>query len=857
MARRVIANAAGAVATAHAPNGELLGVIEEDTTPPALARPIVAPAAVLANGTLPVTVVYPAGATGVVLWVPTMGISLPMVNGVNFLRQGDLGYDTTIDVICALFEARGAGGATSNWIPRLLVWAEAIELPPVDELVTLVSGGTMTTSAQVGGAITLSPNAVWAGSVQQTDRWIETSPNGSAPWTNAGDLTAVPNAVGTYIRAVWAAYGPGASGNRQWHTTASAAVQIVAATVSPITSGAVTFHASFFRPNTQTVNFAPEFTVSGAQALMQWTTADPPTEASWADVIAGPNGGARKSTSNVTAGNFTAEGATKRGNLRLRHRPNSGVPWSDPSPKLTVPVAADPAAALYTLMRPSDTAIRSSLAANPATYAVVRPTGDGGGNADGPNNSINDRKWDPIVWVMASLAGVNTTFNGVGNNRNPRAYAVAQLKNWASDSGLTAPACRAGYHGQHEMRFIAMVAMARLDPNIWGELTVTERGRLVWMMKAMGAVHAFMASSRVTSYYPGAFSTTTGQRNFQGWSGGNNNVPNFSSPIRLAPHVVNAFLAFHTGNPTAFADFLAGYDRATFWAEGELLGGMVEARTTFSREWTPASVEAVYGTRPTNGNGPSDAIVEDILHTTPFRMVGQGGPFTLAQARQAFAGELERVFSLPIRPGLLNARRGTGPILGSNTVGAPYNDPAQKYGITMDVQTQGRLRACHGVPTNDRGDQSGNTGNLGTGATIFEDIWANLPNKGETGMYLEFDATDGGEGGGPNRRSAPTYGASGLGAIMNALVVMIYYGVIEPDDALFDTAKARWRRGIRNFNYAAKYGYMGYAKGGLPSNNNVDWSPKYVARLYSWPAFMGMMDRVAVFWGFDVFPTDD
>ena len=266
MARRVIANAGGAVATAHAPNGELLGVIEEDTTPPALARPIVAAAAALANGTLPVTVIYPAGATGVVLWVPTMGISLPMVNGVNFLRQGDLGYDTTIDSICALFEARGAGGAASNWVPRLLVWQEAIDLPPVDELVTLVSGGTMTTSAQVGGAITLGPNAVWAGSVQQTDSWIETSPNGALPATNAGDLTAVPNSVGTYIRAAWAAYGPGPSGNSQWHVTYSPWVQIIAATVDPIAAAAVTFHASFFRPNTQVA-------CARAMASRQWTEA--------------------------------------------------------------------------------------------------------------------------------------------------------------------------------------------------------------------------------------------------------------------------------------------------------------------------------------------------------------------------------------------------------------------------------------------------------------------------------------------------------------------------------------------------------------------------------------------------------
>ncbi|PJN96827.1 hypothetical protein CNY89_00315 [Amaricoccus sp. HAR-UPW-R2A-40] len=854
MARRVIANAAGAVATAHAPTGELLGVIEEDTTPPALTRPVVAPAAALANGSLPVTVIYPAGATGVVLWVPTRGISLPMANGVNFLRQGDLGYDTTIDAICALFEARGAGGATSNWIPRLLVWAEAIELPPVDELVTLVSGGTMTTSAQVGGAITLGPNAVWAGSVQQTDSWIETSPNGAAPWTNAGDLTAVPNSVGTYFRAIWAAYGPGASGNSQWHTTASAARQIVAAEVDPIAAGDVTFHASFFRPNTQTVDFAPEFTVSGAQALMQWTTVDPPTEASWADVIAGPNGGARKSTSNVAAGNFTAAGTAKRGNLRLRHRPNTGVPWSDPSPKLTVPVAVNPTNALYALLQPSDAAIRSALQANLIPYAINKPTNSGGGNA-----GINDRKWDPIIWVMASLAGVNTTFNGIGAGRNPRAYAIAQFQSWCSDAGTTAPPMRSGYHGQHEMRAVAFFAMCRLDPNIWNAAGITDtmRNRARWLMKLAGVANVWIASSLHTTYYGGGFGSATGPRSLVGWTAGNNNVPNFSSPPRLTPHLVNAFMARDTGNPTAFADFLADYDRETFFAEGEALGGMTEARRIVSRRWLAADQLTVYGTASTLGAGPTDAQVEAACHAAPVRLVGTGGNYTLAQPRQAMASELERVFSLPVRPGLLNARKGAGAILGSNTSVAPYNNPAQKYGITMDAQTEGRLRACHGVPTVDRGAQAGANGNTGTGVTIYEDIWLNLPDKGEIGMYLEFDTTDGGEAGGPNRRSAPTYGASGLGAIMDALVVMIYYGIIEPDDALFDTAKARWRVGIRHFNYAAKHGYLGYAKGGFDSDNNVDWSPLYVARMYSWPAFMGMMDRVAVFWGQPPFPTDD
>jgi hypothetical protein len=72
---------------------------------------------------------------------------------------------------------------------------------------------------------------------------------------------------------------------------------------------------------------------------------------------------------------------------------------------------------------------------------------------------------------------------------------------------------------------------------------------------------------------------------------------------------------------------------------------------------------------------------------------------------------------------------------------------------------------------------------------------------------------------------------------MDALTVMIMYGVIEADDALFDTAKARWRVGIRNFLYAMKYGYRVYAKGGIPSDNNVDWTPAYVNRALSVPAF--------------------
>lgn len=854
MAKRVIANAAGAVAPAYTRSGEFLGVIEQDTVPPALTRPTVVPGPALPDGNLPVTVTYPPGATGVVLWSPTTGTFRPMTNGVNYLRQGDLGYDTTIDSICALFEARGAGGAASNWIPRLLVWAEAIELPPVDIPVTLVSGGTMTTSGQVGGAITLGPNAVWAGSVQQTDSWLETSPNGSAPWTNAGDLTAVPNAVGTYIRAIWAAYGPGASGNRQWHTTASAAVQIVAAEVDPIAADDVTFHASFYRPNTQSVTFAPEFTVSGGLSLMQYTTTDPPTEASWIDVIAGPNGGARKATSNVTAGNFTAEGATKRGNLRLRHRPNSGVPWSDPSPKLTVPVAADPAAALYALMRPSDDAIRSSLQSNLIAYAVQRPVGLGGGNA-----GINDRKWDQVIWVLASLAGVNTTFNGIGNNRNPRAFAIAQFQSWCSDAGDTAPACRSGYHAQHEMRVACFFALCRLDPNIWNAAGITDtmRNRARWLMKSLLLPNAFIASSRVRGlYYSGGFGSTTGQRNFQGWTAGNNNVANFSSPPRLTPHVVAAFMARDTGIPTAAADFLASYDRATHSAEGEALGGMNEARLTYRYVWTTANQNTHYDAISGMGAGPSDAIIEDILNHTPFQMVGEGGPFTLAQPRQAFAGELTRVFSEIVRPGPLNVMYG-GNNMGANTVGAPYNNTAQKFGILGTAQTANALRACLGVPTVEANPVGGARG---SGATIYEDIWLNLPDKGATGMYQEFNTTDGavsGGGPGPFVRSAPTYGISGLGAIMDALTVMIMYGIIEPDDPLFNTAKARWRVGIRNFLYAMKYGYRGYAKGGIPSDNNVDWTPAYVNRALSVPAFRGLMDRIAVFWGFDVFPTDD
>lgn len=871
MARHIIANIDGAVATAHAPSGELLGVIEYDTTAPALARPVVAPAPVLPNGVLPVTVTYPDDATSVVLWVPTMGIFRPMVSGVNFLRQSDLGYDTTVSSICALFEARGPSDATSNWIPRQLVWKELIEAPRAAVPVMLASAGSLVTTGTVAGGV-VANFPTWNGDFSATENFIFTSATSGGTPTSTGTIWAtIPNLAGAFFRLGSRAFGPRAAdptvnGWTDWVYTDP--IEILPAPVPEpfkLEADDVTIVSSSYRPGGQTTNFTPLVRFSGLVGqtvhAIEFTAADPNTvNPTWNVVTPHPtvSGDYELFDRNdpvppppYVDGSLFQAGSARLNRLSFRWRISADGAWSERSVLFTVPepvvTPVEPLKAIFnpTLAVANDAVINNAVPYQ--DYRIMLPPGNGGGNPSTIRDKGTLSKWDTFVPMLYTWAGNTGNLTIQGNAKAAVRQNVDQLLRWASDAGDTAPACRSGYHGQHEMRFVATVALARITPAVWDHADLNAfakyKTRLDLMMKLCLVANAVIASDTIP-FDPG-FGLNR-ERSLRGYTAGRSNVPNFSSPPHLTPHVVAAYMA---ENGESAQTFIANFNRANFSAQMEAVGGMNEARATIAQQWTRAYHVARYG-RLTEGKagvvdgspqvGPGHSAAEITYALTrngngPWR---SHGGHTLTQTREAFARELrDRTFSATVKPGVLNAQKPAGTYWGAaGPAGSGW--AGNLYGVLTGPNRTEPLSGCLGAP-------------LANGTTS-KAAWAGLPNPGAVGMHFELEATDGG-GTGPAVRSGIAYALGGLGPTMMAFITLICYGKFDANDAIWDAVKPRFEVCIRDLNYRRKYGHRSYDKGEAQEVASPAWWTANV----KWVSFMAMMDMVAEWWGLDPFPTDD
>jgi hypothetical protein len=610
-------------------------------------------------------------------------------------------------------------------------------------------------------------------------------------------------------------------------------------------AGDVTVLRSLWRPAGQSVTFSPEIAFPGlANETVQAIefTNDPAGAASpvWHPVRAkaGAAGVWQLFDRNDPVGAGQADAALwgpatpRTGRLRFRWRVSQLHPWSEAGSTLAVPA---PEGNLTTLFSPAPAMVAEAISGGMQEYRVMTPVGNGEGN---PSTRVYS-KWDTFLPVLYLRSGQTGRFAVSGNtSKDCLERVVDQLLLWASDAGDKAPPCRSGYHGQHEMRFVATVALARITPVVWDHPRLNDapkwKTRLDLLMKGCLVANAVIASDAPRPFGEGF----NRERTIRGYTAGRNNVPNFSSPPRLTPHVVAAYMERNGEDPVTWMN---GFDRARFSAQMEAVGGILEARATFRQDWTPAFQTARYGFPSPLGRGyTADEIRRALTNDGdgPWRCFG----YTLSMTRQTFQRELERTFSQTVVPGPQGVQKPTGTNVGETGPGW-----TTRHGVKYGANTENQLRACLGAPITVNG-------------TVVTDksAWADLPNPGATGMHIELDTIDGGEAGGPAVRSAMSYAISGLGATMIAFVTMILYGKFNPEDPTWAEARARFQVGVRDLDYRARHGHRSYAKGGFDSSNNEDFGPEWIAaQSVKWSSFIHMMDMIAAWWNLPSFPTND
>lgn len=610
-------------------------------------------------------------------------------------------------------------------------------------------------------------------------------------------------------------------------------------------AGDVTVLRSLWRPAGQSVTFSPEIAFPGlagetVQAIE--FTNDPASAAApvWHPVRAkaGAAGVWQLLDRNDPVGAGRADAALwgpttpRTGRLRFRWRVSQLHPWSDAGAPLAVPAPERDLTALFT---PAPAMVAEAISGGLQEYRIVTPVGSGEGN---PSTRVYS-KWDTFLPILYLRAGQNARFAVSGNaSKDCLERVVDQLLLWASDAGDKAPPCRSGYHGQHEMRFVATVALARITPVVWDHPRLNDapkwKTRLDLLMKGCLVANAVIAADTPRPFGEGY----NRERTIRGYTAGRNNVPNFSSPPRLTPHVVAAYMERNGEDPVAWMN---NFDRARFSAQMEAVGGIVECRATFRQDWTTAFQTARYGAASPLGRGHTADEIRRALNNDgngPWRSFG----YTLAMPRQTFQRELERTFDQTVVPGPQGVQKPAGVQVGETGPGW-----TTRHGVKYGANTENQLRACLGAPITVNG-------------TVVTDksAWAGLPNPGATGMHAELDSIDGGEAGGPAVRSAMSYAISGLGATMIAFVTMILYGKFDPDEATWAEARRRFQVGVRDLDYRARHGHRSYAKGGFDSSNNEDFGPEWIAaQNVKWSSFIHMMDMIAAWWNLPSFPTDD
>lgn len=854
MARQVITDAQGRIAPIYGKNGALIGLAATDAGI-TLGRPYAVPGGALPDGRLPLTITLPAGTDKrFQLWCPETRAMLQMERGVQYVRASDLGYTADDTVILAMGRTITLAGAYSGWIPVLLIWREALVVPTYDP-VTVVTPGTMETTGQVGAPVT-ARSPVHGGDVSATSADMETSTDAGLTWTLVEGLYAtVPNAVGTRLRIRFGAQGLNGAGVVVWHYHRTAAVTIAAATVPALEEDDVEIGASVYRPAGQTTTFSPEVTFPGLSTFHTMQFCTEVTQTNWYAVTEKAGSPGVYLLQNNAAGNFSV-GDGKLDDLAFRYSlAASPSVFSSTSPRFEVGAPADPMDPLKAIFNPPLAVVRDA-GNGPLFVYRVTTKGDGTqGNGEGGSGPPAYGKLGPYLNAMSVWAGNDYSIAVPGNaNKNVKDRVVDQLLLWADDAGLSAPATRSGYNGQHEVACYGTIALAAMTPAIWNDPRLNPAGdrfkRRLRLIMIGGAISNMWIASD-DNPFPYGFGKGNA-RTIRGYSAGRQNAPNFSLPPCCVPYMIKEFLLRTYGED--LQTLCNAWTRAGFMAELDAVGGLLDMKKTFRQEWTAAFQVAEYGL-PNNafGPGPSEAQLKAAINgggSGVYRAFG----LTLNDHTAMYRRELERWFNRVVQPGIKNVRRnndGTGAFVGVFGTGVWAGD---RYGIDVadGPQTAGELRACLGLPTNLGNFQ--NAAGRGTGATILT-AWPGLPNPNALGRHNELDTTDGGEARGPNRRCSMTYAISGLFAGMMLVNQMMIYGKINPADATWNVAKARWQVGILDILYLTKHGLRSYAKGGIDSDNNADWHEAYARYLgVKMPVFKGMMDLMADFWGFDPFP---
>lgn len=572
---------------------------------------------------------------------------------------------------------------------------------------------------------------------------------------------------------------------------------------------------SVWRPLGQTTSFTPVVafpTLAGrtVESIQFCATPLASVDPVWHPVVARPGEpGAYDllaATHPVPAGGFDAglwvNDARRAGRLRFRWRESAQQAYSDQSSTFDVPLPATRPENDRAIWLPTQAETADAMDRVLQTYEVPFSI-----NGEGEGTGVQYAECVHI-WVVVALeafaheaiGGTARTYTspsgGFTGAKSARTRLIEQLKHWSSDN-QTAPAGRSGYPAQYDISFVCAVLLARRTPSVWAALTPIERTRLDLSMKGELVGNAFTTSDN-HPYLPGDWSRL---RTIRGYRAGRDVNANYSTPPKLIPHLVAAYLASDGGNGAALAQaFLNTFDQEAFAAACAPVarggvGGRDDLWDTYRRRWTSAVQAEQHGADMANpmGEGPTAA---QILASIRGGGTAANGRWTcygnaLADTRQALQAELNFVWSKTVKVGLTGvAGAETGPGV------------SQAYG-TRGSWTNNVLRGC----VTDKG------------------AWAGLPNAGEVGMEQELDGNDGGgpPGNGPARRSSMSYAQKGSVTVMMAAAALAAAGAITPAEAGWIAANARMQVGVTDLKYRDRHGHRSYAKGGNTSANE-DWT---------------------------------
>ena len=545
---------------------------------------------------------------------------------------------------------------------------------------------------------------------------------------------------------------------------------------------------SVWRPEGQTASFTPVVTFPGlsGQAVdaIQFcaspiTSVDP----AWHQVVARPGEpGAYDlfaATHPVAAGSFDSglwiDDARRTGRLRFRWRESAKQAFSDQSPTFDVPLPPAKLKDDRSVWLPTQTETADAMDRILQTYEVpFSISGEGEGTGVQYAECVH-------IWVVIALeafayeaiGGTERTYTspsgGFTGAKSARTRLIEQLKHWSSDK-QTAPAGRSGYPAQYDISFVCAVLLARRTPSVWAALTQTERTRLDLSMKGELVGNCFTTSDN-HPYIPGDWSDL---RTIRGYRAGRNVNANYSTPPKLIPHLVAAYMASDGGTGAALAQaFLNTFNQEAFAAAcapiaNGGIGGRNDLWDTYRRRWTSAVQIEQHGADKANpmGEGPTAAQILSSIRGGGNATTGLWKCFgnSLYDPRAALQAELNFVWSKVVKIGITGvAGAETGPGV------------SQAYG-TKGSWTSNVLRGC----------------------ITDKSAWAGLPNAGETGMEQELDGTDAGgpPGNGPARRSSMSYAQKGSVTVMMAAAALAAAGAISREEAGWIAANARMQFGV-------------------------------------------------------------